>query len=213
MNVAELTPAVRRRGARSLCWLAAVLNSAFLLAPLAHSHLPAATSYSSELEAAGQPHAALFRLLDATGGAAILLAAALGSVRKAQSWGWAALALVGIGSVLDAAAPMSCAPSVDTACRRAQDSTGGLLAQLAHSHTQSSLVGFLASAAAMLMLAPWLGRRWSGGTPTSRVCAAVTGALGLIDVALILTDGQVGLSERARLVVFAGWLILVGNNS
>ncbi|HSW37314.1 MAG TPA: DUF998 domain-containing protein [Candidatus Saccharimonadales bacterium] len=77
---------------------------------------------TSELSAAGQPHAYLFRLGDIVAGLALLLGAnqlaALGSTRRQQLFLKFAMSVFAISTVVDALLPLDCSAALSQACAR-----------------------------------------------------------------------------------------------
>jgi hypothetical membrane protein len=204
----------KRTIAGLVCVLTAVAASSFVFSAWAHSSLPVTRSYVSELEGAGQPYQVLFRLSDVLSGVGLIMVAllVLGLLTKGTRSlaGCALLAVAGVASLCDAANPMSCIPSIDAACRAEQDTTSGLIRQVVEPHTTSSMVGFCATGGAMLLFGVAAASTDPVFSRLSVACAIVTGALGIADVVLILTQGLVGLSERGRILVFSLWLLALG---
>jgi hypothetical protein len=200
--------------AAATCWVTAVAYSSFLFAGLAGSRLPVARSYVSELEAAGQPHRGLFRLSEVLSGLGLIVLAALAARLLPRTRtcvaGCGLLAAAGVGSLFDAANSMTCAPSIDVVCRDRQDTAAGLVHQVTQAHTASSLVGFLATAVAVLLLGAAVSAADTVFARVSIGCAILTGLTGLSDLALILAHSAVGISERARISVFSLWLLTLG---
>lgn len=205
---------VLRAAAVACAVLGAVTYSAFLLAPLARSRLSNFTSFPSELEAAGQPASGWFRAADAVSGllivAAIVGLFGLREVARRHWFGGALIAAAGAASVTDAATTMSCAPSLNPACRARDDSVTGLLGQTLAAHTLSGLVGFLGAAGGMVLLGVAVRDRAPGWGTASQATGAVLAGVGLIDAVLLAVQGPFGLAERARALLVSLWLLGLG---
>ena len=210
-----------RLAAAATCWVTALCYSSFVFAAWCGSRLPVSRSYVSELEAVGQPDRTLFRLSDVVSGLGLvvlaILAVPLLSPGVAARIACGLLGVAGIASLFDAANSMSCAPSIDAVCRSHQDTASGLITQVTQAHTTSSLVGFLATAGVLLMFgtaATVCSAEPDATGPafarTSMAAAIGTAVLGLVDVVLILTNSVIGISERARILVFSLWLLVLG---
>jgi hypothetical protein len=185
--------------------------SSFLLAPVVHSRLSAASSFVSELEANGQPHADFFRLTDVVSGLLIILVAAvLHRVLprdRMVTLGCQLVAVMGVASMTDGATEMGCAPSLNAACRAKDSTVSGLLGQTFESHTLSGLAGFVGGAGGILLLGVALRRydaRW--GT-ASAVLGFALAAVGLVDLGLLAVHHWFGLAERARALLVSLWLL------
>jgi hypothetical membrane protein len=96
---------------------------------------------------------------------------------------------------------MGCLPSIDVACRPHRDVIG-LLAQLREVHTVSSVIGFVAAVASMLLLGSLLREipqcRHLG--EIGQLAALVLVALGMLELPLTLTNHWVGLVERIQVL-------------
>lgn len=122
---------------------AAILYSAWLIAPLLNPGHDAASAYVSELSARDQPFTRLFRGFDAAAGLA--LAVAVGVLlwrdrRSGRMWRrngpFVALGLFGLATFADAMLPLSCAPTSDAIC--AVEERLGLLPLTHQLHVVSS---------------------------------------------------------------------------
>lgn len=191
--------------------VSAVAYSSFLFGPAAHSHLPVASSFISELEADGQPYAGLFRLSDIISGLLIVaLAAVLYQLvprERALSVGCLLTAAMGLASVADGATTMGCAPSLDAACAQKDSTVLGLLSQTFESHTLSGLAGFLGGAGGMFLIGIAVRRSspvW-GGASVWLACAL--GAVGVLDLVLLAINHWFGVAERARPLLVSLWLL------
>lgn len=124
------------------------------------------TGFVSELAAADQPNAWVFRAADIVVGVALLLIAALGWrawrgwLGPTSRWLAGALALVGAGTIVDAVFNMPCAATHDPVCRAAELENP---LDAAHAvHTVASVVvsvGLVAALAAVAWGCWRLGRR------------------------------------------------------
>lgn len=98
------------------------LYNDWLLAPLLNPAVSARASLISEISARTQPYHWVFQLLDIAAGVVTLaLAPCLLRLLKPQPafWKWTLLvgvALIGADSIIDAALPIACAPSIDVHC-------------------------------------------------------------------------------------------------
>jgi hypothetical protein len=191
--------------------LGAVTYSAFLLAPWLHSRLPLTTSFPSEIEATGQPYGGWFRLSDAVSGVLIVVAVAglfrLGELSRRDWPGGALMSLAGAASITDATTTMSCAPSLSSACRAKDATVTGLLGQTLQAHTLSGLIGFLGAALGMVLMGTALRRRVRGWGTASVAVGFALGAIGLIDLGLLVAHGPFGVAERVRDATISVWLL------
>jgi hypothetical protein len=177
-------------------------------------------SFVSELSVPGQPGSQLFRVADVVAGVLIVAFAAgiavwLGQPRGrflvAGRWGCGLLAFVGALCLLDAACPMSCPPSIDQMCDRAERS-GSLLAQVSDVHTISGVLSVIVAAIAMALVG--LRLRHSGlSRCLARVSVGCTMAMlllgGLLTATYLLDLPWLGSLERAQLLIQSIWLTLL----
>lgn len=200
-------------------WVGAAAYSSFLLAGLAGSHVSASRSLVSELEAAGQPYAAAFRLSDVVSGIAIVLVALVLPGRVGWTGygrtgygraGCACLGLLGLTSISDGLTRMPCAPSISAACRARLESGAGVIGEIADPHALSGAVGFAAAVLAMLFVGVALRPRWKRAGGWSIAVGLTVAGIGLVDLPLILLDSAVGVAERARVVLTSCWLVGLG---
>ncbi len=206
-------PSPLRRAGLGVAVLAALSYSAFLLGHWTSPHAGRQV-FVSELEAAGQPYNWLFRVADVVSGLAILVlswivyATLRGPRRAPMACGL--LAVLGLGSIIDGSSTMSCLPTPNTACARAEHSANSLIGQLADLHTDSGLAGFVGAAAGALLLGVVL---QSHGRPLGRLSIAlglaVAGA-GLLDLLVLLAGGNIAVIERTRILLTSVWLLIVG---
>lgn len=192
----------------------AVFDCAFLLAGLRGSHLDPVTSLISELEARDQPGSGWFRWASLLSGlAAVVFAAGLrqrlprGRVGLAGSW---ALAIFGLGGMADALMPMDCAPSVDRACRRLEESGG--LSWMHQGHTWSSVIGTVGLLVSMGLLGLHLRHRrgWRVASAVGLAGgAALTAWSVIVSVMTIEYLPALGLAQRIQVLAIAAWLIVL----
>ncbi|MBO1414559.1 DUF998 domain-containing protein [Streptomyces sp. FH025] len=187
--------------------LASAAYSSFPLQWVVGSRLSVIRSYVSELSVTGQPGALVFRVGDVIGGVGlVVLAAGLAAscVRGSRSAVAAVLALVvtGLGSAADGVWPMPCAPSADPVCRGLDRSS--LTAQLAQTHTLTSLSEFTAAVIAAVLFGAVLLRSPGHhrlGLFTLAAGLAV-GTLGLGEIVMVLTGSRViGVPERVQVLL------------
>lgn len=167
-------------------------------------------AYISELSVRGQPGALGFQAADAIAGLGLIaLAVALAVWRPTGRMlaGSSALAVAGGASIVDSAAPMICAPSIDKPCRLSDQTD--MIGQLVQPHALSGVIGFTAVLLALALFSSVL-----SGSPSARLLGgwgwAATAAgvvLGLVEVGMALRHvGWVGLLERVQVSVISVWL-------
>lgn len=210
----QLAPArtvVARLGAGAAV-LAALSYSSFLLSPLTRSG-SARRGFISELELAGQPWSWLYRLSDVLAGLAMLLTAAalwwLPTPAVRRRGACVLLALAGLGSMVDGASSMRCEATATSPCAVAS-TTGGLLGELGAVHTDSGLAGLAGIAGGAVLLGLVSEPRWPVFGRLSLGLGLCVAATGLLDLALLLANADIGLVERVRTLLSSGWLLLVG---
>lgn len=200
--------------------LAGVVYSAFLATPLLGTRLDPARSYVSELAALDQPRAGVFRVVDAVVGLVVVIAAvhvAPGARVAAVRWAGVALGLFGVATLLDVAAPMTCAPSADAACAAAESSRSVLAFGV---HEVSSFVANLAAILAVVLLAVARSRGRSADQPASPFEGALLVGLPLVVVPGLLVvleetvglglDPVVGYVQRVQVLALSGVLVAIG---
>jgi hypothetical protein len=205
-------PFIRAAGIAAL--LAAACYSSFLLTPWTHAGRASAGGFISELETSGQPYAWLYRGSDIAAGIGILIAAwALHRViagHPRSRTGMALLAITGIGSILDGVTSMRCDPNVAAGCIGNEDTVHGLLGELLAVHTDTGLVGFLASVAGAILVGAATVDRWPvWGRVQIAVGIGIAGC-GIADLILLLRGADVGAVERSRVLLTSGWLLILG---
>ena len=194
--------------------IAAVLGSAFLVQGLTPATLDPLTSLVSELEARDQPGSGFFRLTSLLFGLAVVLFAAglrhrLPSGRAGVAGCWA-LAVYGLGSVVDALLPLDCAPSADARCRRLE--AGTPLSWFHQGHTYSGVVGLLAFFASLLLLGRHLEGRpgWRRASLLGRAGFLWFGlySAGVAAMTVLFTPG-LGVAQRLQILVCSCWLAVL----
>ncbi len=193
--------------------IGALAYSSFLLGGWLLPPAQRGSAFISEAEVSGRPFSWLFRLCDVLAGVAIIAVAVvlyrvLAGYRQAGAAvaAMTALAVLGTSSVVDGITTMACLPSVDPSCAAAEHNASGLVRQLVEVHTDSGVFGFLAAAAAAVLLGflliptvPILGR-------LSLIVGLLLASSGLLDVALLLRSADVADVERVRTVLTSVWL-------
>jgi hypothetical membrane protein len=194
--------------------IAAVSYSSFLASPWTHGSGSAGRGFISELEAPGQPYAWLYRSSDVLAGIGILIAAwAVSRLVAGRRWSAAAivlLTLTGASSVLDGATSMRCDPGTSVRCAHGERTASGLISQLTALHTDSGLLGFAASAAGAIILGAVLADHWRGWGRLQIALGVSIAGCGIADLFLLLTGGGIGSTERARVLLTSGWLLVAG---
>lgn len=209
------------RGAGSGWWrwalplVGIVLWSAWVVGDLV-SHLPVALSWTSELAALDQPFGWVLRVLDAGSGLLFTTWSILLLRRRPwrrDRWGAAGLVAVlvfGLSTLADAALPLTCASSVDTACLAAE--RAGDLPWRHYAHSVSSSVAGTALLVATLGLALSVRRafpRAGAGLLAGWVVVAASLGWQLLclwpdrpDLAVLDLPG---VSQRVQLVALLAW--------
>lgn len=200
--------------------VAGVVYSAFVVTPLLGTRLDPARSYVSELAALDQPHDLVFRTVDALVGL-VVVAAAVHLVRRpgtrAVRWAGVALGLFGVATLLDAAAPMTCAPSADAACAAAEASRSALVFGV---HEVTSVAANGAAILAVVLLAVARSRGRTASQPASPLEGAMLVGLPLVAVPGLLVvleetvglglAGVVGWVQRVQVLALSGVLVTIG---
>lgn len=193
--------------------------SLFLIAPLLGSRLDPASSFVSELAALDQPGSTVFRLVDMVVGVVVAVAGLVAARGGRHRWGWAGswFAVFGVGTVLDAATPMSCAPSAGSRCPVGE---GAGLADLVGPHELTSLLSNVAVLVAMaLVTRSWWSRRRAGlrATVLQRACisslpvAAVTGLVAVLHATVFGGLGSwVGWVQRVQVLTISTVVVALG---
>ena len=184
---------------------AAVCYSTWVLGPALNPAIDESATVASELAATDQPWSWLFRVGDAVTGV-LALAAAVALVRPARGWArvaWVAAAVFGLSTVLDAAAaPLSCAPSLDAGC-------ASLVAdEFVEPHSWTSSFAVAGAMASLVALALWLWRRRPGVALVGFVLAGLAIAVSLVTLAQILAESDTeGIWQRGQLAGISAWLV------
>ncbi len=206
------------RAGAACAFLAAATYSAFLLERWTHPRFPADHAFISQLELPGQPWSWLYRSSDVISGVAMVLAAVVlwRTLRGGTSAGRRVLVgtgsflVAGLASAADGATAMRCTATASRPCDVSIQAPRALLAQLGDLHADSGVLGLLGAAAAAVLL----GSVMVGQAPVLARISIVTGtciaSAGLLDVALLMTGADIGLAERARVLLTSIWLGTVG---
>ncbi|PRI11617.1 DUF998 domain-containing protein [Leucobacter massiliensis] len=210
----------RTAAGRLLLIIAAITYSGVPWELAAGTPLDPSSSYLSELAAADQPSGPLFRALDLTSGALILLAllitGALNRTRGVRRAAALALAAFALLTMLDALFPMACASSVSASCARADAANQlGLAHQI---HTLSSSGAVAAAVGAVILLAICAAReplRRSGGAKAAIIALAGVLAVvtAIVSVLALLSgsDGRLvdggGFFQRIQVLLMSASLI------
>ncbi len=196
-------PTVRRGGALLLTTgaVAAVVNANFLLDRVVGSPVDLGTGVISELSVHGLPGWWLFRLGDGSTGVlgALLGFAAWRSGRRVTG---VASVVFGVGTLLSALIPLSCAPSLGGCV--GDDPTGFV-------HDLVSTVGTAGAIVAAAMLVHELRGRSRVLRGTALLVALGTALPGLgqtIDAASGGSGG--GIVQQVQVLAVSGWLLLEG---
>jgi hypothetical protein len=190
--------------------LAGVVYSAFLVTPVLDTRLDPGRSFVSEFAALDQQHDLAFRAVDAVVGL-VVVAAAVHVVRSAP------LGLFGVATLLDAAAPMTCAPSADPVCAAAEASRSALAFGV---HEVSSVAANGAAILAVLLLAVARSRGRTAHQPATPLEGAMLVGLPLVAVPGLLVVGEesvglglddvVGYVQRVQVLALSCVLVTIG---
>lgn len=193
--------------------VAAALQNAWVLESFVAERSDPLHVWISDLGARDEATGALFNALDSAGGAALLALALLllpagraaGPIALA---GVVALALGGVGTILDGFLSLDCSKDLDPACSAKLAREGASFRAEAH-EVESTITGWLTVASFALMGLGFAGpvRR------ASLVCGAAWVALYGVAVAFWAWAGDgddlKGLFQRAGQVVYGAWLIWI----
>jgi hypothetical protein len=199
---------------------AGVVYSAFLATPLLGTALDPGRSYVSELAALDQPYGAAFRAVDAVVGLVVVVAAVhviRGARVGAVRWAGTALGLFGVATLVDAGAPMTCAPSTDPVCA-AGEAARSSLAIGTHEVSSIAANGAAVLAVALLAVVRSLGRTayqraspLEGAMTVGLPLVAVPGLVVVLEETVGLgLDAVVGYVQRVQVVALSGVLVTVG---
>ncbi|MFI8928157.1 DUF998 domain-containing protein [Streptomyces sp. NPDC053474] len=216
---AEAPRAVRVAVAALLALGAAAYTSWTLEAVLPTGLSPLRT-YVSELAAEDQPYGAFFRAVDFAAGV-LVCAGALGGLARLRcraavlsALGWAGLVLFGAATAADARLPLSCAPTVDAACRARE--RAGLVPSTHAAHAVSSSVAVVGALVGMVLLTAAVRRAGAGGA-RQRAALAVLVAVELAATVWTLAavfafdaghgTWGLGIGQRLQVLAIALWLV------
>ena len=182
--------------------VAGLANANFLLAGPLGARVDLAVGVISELSVTGQPGAAWFRLGDGLAGllCALLALPLRRDGSRGERWRAAALAAFGLGTLVSALVPLSCAPSLQTC------GAGSEVAGLVHDGV--SVVGTAGAVVGVLVLAAAArGTRWL--VPVVLAALANLGC-GLVEVVTFVQGGNGGGGDAQRVQVLAvsAWIVL-----
>jgi hypothetical protein len=211
--------AARRWVAVAGAAVGAVLYSNWLLQIFFTRTLPDPDEFISELAAAGQPHAELFRGGDRATAVVCVIAVVAALVgARASRWsrtGWWLVGVFAVSTALDSTVfNMTCAPSADAACA-AREAAGAapIGDQL---HLLSSAIAVVAS---ILSLIFFVMADRIEPTPAPIRCvgrymvAVVIATQVWTGIAFAIDphgkSGQIGIAQQASLIAMAGWLVYV----
>lgn len=193
----------------------AIANCAFLFEGYLGARLDRSVSFVSELGGRGEPNAMFFRISDLVAGSLLLVggAAALSLLPRSR-----VLRLGVIGTMIyaaltmaDAFLPLDCPPTVDQACRAAED-TGSVSWQHAAHNVTGALEGFVAPVSMLLIALGVLGLRrrgrlpheWEGIWQFLVIVGVLYGAASLAIAAIYTFGGaELGILQRLQIVLYA----------
>ncbi|GAB3133940.1 hypothetical protein GCM10027289_24700 [Tsukamurella serpentis] len=198
--------------ARLVLLLGAAFYSAWIIAPLLGSTLSPLHSYVSEVGAAGQPYAQLFRSTDILAGTCFVIAAALAWRAARPTALWPRLGLIGVivlgtATICDALMPLSCTPTADAACAAREAAYQVPLTHMGHA-VSSGIAGF---GGVVAVLAWWLWRRRTGFDGARARLAVGAGFLVTTVWTLAAMPAPVlylGLAQRLQIITLTAWLVL-----
>ena len=202
--------------------LGALTNVAFLLEGYVGARLDRTMSFVSELGSRGEPAALFFRASDlATGILLFIGAVALWTLLPANlalRLGVAASMVFAVLTGADAFLPLDCAPTVDAACRAAED-VGQVSWQHA-AHNVTGVVESVAASSAMFLIAwgVWLLQRrralsgsWESVWQQLVVFGALYTALSIaLAVMYLMATGPIGTLQRVQIVIYAAGMFTLG---
>ncbi len=189
-----------------------LLYNDWLLGPFVNARMSVRYSVISELSAHLQPYAWLFRTVDiSTGIVTLLVLPGLWRFLQKVHSPWrqvlfATIACIGADSIIDAMLPISCAPSMDSACNLAQTHSF-----LTNAHmVESTIIGIITFVAPLLWARVYKTRHAALAT-TSWWCAMLQFAMGL---GIVLTrvvhhDEVVGTFQRFYQLGIGAWVAYV----
>lgn len=213
---------VRARWATWTLILGACTNVAFLLEGYVGAELDPTRSFVSELGGLGQPAAMYFRASDFVTGVLLLVGAialwTLLPTNPALRLGVAASMVFAVLTAADAFLPLDCAPTVDAACRAAEDA-GNVSWQHA-AHNVTGVVESVAASLAMILIAwgVWLLQRrralsgsWESVWQQLVVFGVVYALLSVaVGVMYLVEMGPIGTLQRVQIVIYAAGMFTLG---
>lgn len=216
---ARLLPVVRevsRKAVTAVGLAGAALYADWLvLQPTLGRHLSPVHSYVSELGALTRPNHPLVNVLDTLAGV-LVLAFGLALVRLVPPSpparaGAVLLALSGAAAAADGAGPITCAPSVDAGCTAGGVALHAPVQDLVA--TAASVLDVVGSVGSMALLGLALsGTAWATTGRAGRRLAAFAVPLAVVVGVLGAWDVDVGLPQRALVVVQSAWLTVLATS-
>jgi Protein of unknown function (DUF998)/Alpha/beta hydrolase family len=205
----------RRRAAGLALILGAIANSFFLYSWWAGSTLNPRDTFVSELASSGQPGAMWYRISDVVTGT-LLISGILLSWTEVWNSRWTRVAqistlVLGFFTALDSLIPLDCVPSIDRACRAAEEAGTVSIAHQMHS-VSGVIEGFCLNLTIFaLAFGVWRVPPWG-------ILARVALGLGVVYFALNVLisyqyldlKGGLGIVQRLQIVMFSALIAAVG---
>lgn len=202
--------------------LGAITNVAFLLEGYVGARLDYALSFVSELAAHGEPGALYFRTSDVITGILLFTGAALAygllPQNRALRLGMLSSMAFAALTFLDGFLPLDCVPTVDAACRAAEDA--GTLGWQHQTHNVTGVLeAFFAPAATLLIaLGLWQLRRrtsvpnqWESEWQLLVIVGVLYTTLSVaIAVLYLLETGPLGVLQRVQITLYAVAMFTIG---
>jgi heme A synthase len=192
---------------------AAVTYASFVLESLLSPDPDVVNGYVSELSASDQPNHLVYNVGDFVTGALVIIAAAAALVTSCRRpWavaGWIFLLMFGVATIGDAAFPLDCAPSENTACALRERAGQVSFSHQFHSVTSASAITCATVALYVLSIAA---RRYGWWPSLARWGRPLAGAnvLAAIAVTTLMTVGVwLGLAQRLQIIILCLNLVLV----
>ncbi len=194
----------------------------FLLEGYVGARLDRSVSFVSELGARGEPGALFFRSSDFVAGSLLFVGAVLAWSILPRNWflraGVACSIVFAALTAFDAFLPMDCAPTVDEACRAAEEA--GTLQWQHLTHNWTGVVEGVVAPAAMFLIAigVWqlrrgedLPRQWEPVWQELVIFGLLYTVLSaVIAVAYLFDVGELGIAQRLQIVVYGAGMFTLG---